>query len=70
MSLYVVDKGAPTVMVRKKFGINIRVASFCLEHAMVFEDYELIAADQTEYHFAARDGKEYYFNTCDVRTMK
>lgn len=70
MSLYIVDRGAPTVMVRKKFGINIRVASFCLEHAMVFEDYELLDVDQTEYHFSARDSKEYYFNTCDVRKVE
>lgn len=70
MSLYIVRNGAPCVMLKKKFGIGQRVASFCIDHAMIFEDHELLESNKEEYHFAARNGIEYYFNSGDVRTLK
>ena len=68
MSLYIARSGAPTVMV-KRVGLGRRYASFCLDHAMVFEDYELIEIDKEEYHFTGRDGKEYYFTVGDIKKM-
>jgi len=70
MSLYIVRNGAACVMLKKKFGIGQRVASFCIDHAMVFEEHEVLESSSDEYHFSARDGKEYYFNAMDVRTLK
>lgn len=70
VSLYIIRNGAPCVMVKKKFGIGQRVASFCIDHAMVFEDHELLESSQEEFRFNSRDGKEYFFNAGDVRTLK
>jgi methyl coenzyme M reductase subunit C-like uncharacterized protein (methanogenesis marker protein 7) len=70
MSLYIVRNGAPCVMIKKKFGIGQRVASFSTDHAMIFEENELLGSSKEEFHFSARDGKEYYFNAMDVRTLK
>lgn len=69
MSLYLVRKNAPCVMI-KRLGYNKRYASFCIDHSMVFETHELIESSKEEYHFSARDGKEYYFNSSDVSLIK
>ena len=68
-NLYIVNKGAPTIMVRKKFGINLRIASFCLENPMVFEEQDIIKISLNEYHFAGRDGKEWYFAASNVKKV-
>jgi hypothetical protein len=57
-------------MIKKKFGIGQRVASFCTDHAMIFEEHELLETGRDEFHFSSRDGKEYYFNSMDVRTLR
>lgn len=70
MTLYLVESGAPTVMVKKRNGAMVRIASFCLDHAMVFETTELLERANGEFHFAARDGKEYYFPNNSVRIIR
>jgi len=56
-------------MVRRKSGEIQRMASFCLEHSMVFEMNELLEKTVDEYRFSARDGKEYYFTASDVKIL-
>ena len=68
MSLYIVGKGAPTVMT-KRVGNGRRYASFCLDHPMVFEKSALIETTDTEFHFSGRDGKDWYFAASDVRKV-
>lgn len=68
MSLYIIRKNAPTVMT-KKVGAGKRYASFCLDHPMIFEKRELLEVSSDEYHFAGRDGKEWYFAANDVRMV-
>lgn len=68
MSLYIVGKGAPTVMT-KRVGNGRRYASFCLDHPMIFEKAELIESDSEEFHFSGRDGKEWYFAAMNVKKI-
>lgn len=68
-SLYIARNGAPCVMV-KKVPTGRSYASFCIEHAMVFEPHEMQQNDGKEYHFIARNGKEYYFDATDVSIIK
>jgi len=65
--LYVIPAGSPAVVVFKTLSKN-SCASFPLDHAMVFEEYEYVTSGEVEYVFK-RDGKEYYFPASDVKIV-
>lgn len=70
MTLYLIESGAPAVMVKKRNGVMTRIASYCLDHSMVFETNELLEKSADEYHFIARDGREYFFPAGEVRVLR
>jgi hypothetical protein len=69
MSLYVIRQGSPTVMVAKNNNGGERYASYVLEHPMVFEDRELVAASAEEYTFK-RMNKTYYFSNSNIAIVE
>jgi hypothetical protein len=68
MTVYLVRNGAPTVMVSRT-RTGVRHASYCLDHAMVFEARELVEHDDSEFRFDS-GSRTYFFARQDVQVIR